>query len=256
MLGVYSGTTMFDQTFVNVQAQTRRPWTLAVSVVLQTALVATMLIMPLLHVQKLDLPAKIRFTFPVELVDLRTKPQPVQQTAAAQTHTVTAPRPFVERFIIVPTSVPTHIEMSPDAPVFSTTGPAGLSIGPSLLPGLSSLSTAPPPTPVHEPTPTKPQTPTQIHVSSGVQAGMLIVAPRPAYPRIAVVTRMQGTVHIQAIIERDGAIGHLKVLSGPPLLQNAALDAVKQWRYKPTLLNGEPVEVVTEIDVNFTLNSQ
>jgi protein TonB len=247
---------MFDQTFVNVQAQTRRPWTLAVSVVFQAALVATMLIMPLLHVAKLDLPAKIQFKLPVEIIDLRTKPQPVQQTASAQTHTVTAPRPFVERWITVPTSVPAHIEMSPDAPVFANTGSVGPSIGTGVLSVLGALPTAPPPSVVHEPMTTKAPTPAQIHVSSGVQAGMLIVAPRPVYPRIAVAARMQGTVHIQAIIERDGTIGHLKVLSGPPLLQNAALDAVKQWRYKPTLLNGEPVEVVTEIDVNFALNSQ
>lgn len=247
---------LFDQTFVNTQAQTRRPWTLAASVVLQTTLVATLLIVPLLHVQKLDLPAKIHLTLPVELVSLRTKPRPVQQTAASQTHTVTAPRPFVERVITAPTRIPAHIEMSPDAPVFAASGPAGPLTGSSLLAALGPLPTAPPPQDGHQPTPAKAQTPTQIHVGSGVQAGMLIVAPKPVYPRIAIQTRTQGTVHIEAIIERDGAIGHLKVLSGPPLLIIAALGAVRQWRYKPTLLNGEPVEVVTEIDVNFTLDSR
>ncbi len=245
---------MFEQTFVNARAQTRRPWTLAVSVVLQTALVATMLIMPLLRVAKLDLPMKIHFTLPVEIVDLRTKPQPVQQTAAAQTHSVITPRIFREPVITVPSHVPARIDLSPDAPVFATNGPVALSTGPWLLAGLGPLATAPPP---QVAAPAKPETPTtQIHVGGAVQEGKLIFGPRPAYPRIAVAARMQGTVHIQAIIERDGSIGHLKVLSGSPLLQNAALDAVKQWRYKPTLLNGEPVEVVTEIDVNFTLNSR
>lgn len=247
---------MFDQTFVNVQAQTRRPWTLAVSVVLQTALVATMLIMPLLHLAKLDLPGKIQRTLPVEQIDLRTKPQPAQQTAAAQTHTVTAPRIFREPLIVVPTRVPARIDLSPDAPVFVNSGAAGPSTGAEVLSVLGTLPNTPPPPIVNQPAPTKPPAPTQIHVGGDVQKGNLILAPHPVYPRIAVTARMQGTVHIQAIIERDGTIGHLKVLSGPPLLQNAALDAVKQWRYKPTLLNGEPVEVVTEIDVNFTLNSQ
>lgn len=246
---------MFDQTFVNTQAQTRRPWTLAASVILQTALVTTMLIMPLLHVAKLDLPGKFQFNLPVQLVNLQTKPEPVQQTAATQTQTVTTPRVFRQPRLDVPTYVPKGIT-TVDAPVFPSSGPAAISSGQSILAALGPIAAAPPLPPVHEPTPIKPQTPTQIHVGGSVQAGMLIVAPKPAYPRIAVQTRTQGTVHIQAIIERDGTIGHLKVLSGPPLLVNAALDAVKQWRYKPTLLNGEPVEVVTEIDVNFALNSQ
>jgi protein TonB len=244
---------MFDQTFVNTQAQTRRPFTLAVSVVLQTALVATMLIMPLVHVQKLDLPGRIQLTFPVDMVSIREKPKPVQQTAVAPTHTVSAPRRFVERFIIVPTVVPSRIDMTPDAPEMPISGTAVLSTGPSVLPGLGDIHAAPPPVP-RETASSKPQTPAQIHVGGAVQAGNLIVAPKPVYPRIAVAARMQGTVHIQAIIERDGTIGNLRVLSGPPLLVNAALDAVKQWRYRPTLLNGEPVEVVTEIDVNFALN--
>ena len=244
---------MFDQTFVNTQAQTRRPWTLGVSVILQTALVATMLIMPLLHVAKLDLPGKIQIHLPVELVNLQAKPEPVQQSAPAQTHPVTTTRVFHQPQITVPTVVPRNI-VAPDAPVFVSAGPAGLPAGPSLLPALGEIRTVPPV--VREPAPQKPETPAQIHVGGAVQAGMLIVAPKPAYPRIAIQTRTQGTVHIQAIIERDGSIGPLKVLSGPPLLVRAALDAVKQWCYKPTLLNGEPVEVVTEIDVNFALNSQ
>ena len=246
---------MFDQTFVNTQAQTRRPWTVGVSVVLQTGLVATMLIMPLLRVPKLDLPGKIQFSLPVEIVDLHTKPEAALPTAASQTHSVTAPRVFVERRITVPTTVPTRIDMSPDAPEMTFSSSAGLGAGPSLLSVLGEMRIAPPP-PIRQPASPKSETPAQIQVSGGVQQGMLILEPRPVYPRIAIISRTQGTVHIQAIIERDGVIGHLKVLSGPPVLINAALDAVKQWRYKPTLLNGEPVEVITEIDVNFMLNSQ
>ena len=66
--------------------------------------------------------------------------------------------------------------------------------------------------------------------------------------------RVQGTVKFEAKISKEGTIEDLKVVSGPPLLIQAALDAVKQWLYKPTLLNGEPVEVLTTIDVNFTLS--
>jgi protein TonB len=83
---------------------------------------------------------------------------------------------------------------------------------------------------------------------------MLVSQPRPVYPPLAKQARIQGVVRFTAIIGRDGTIQNLTLVSGHPLLVSAAQEAVKQWRYKPTLLNGEPVEVVTQIDVNFTLN--
>jgi protein TonB len=87
-----------------------------------------------------------------------------------------------------------------------------------------------------------------------VQQANLIRQVRPQYPPLAKAARVQGTVKFEAVIAKDGSIQNLKVVSGPPLLVNAALEAVKQWQYKPTLLNGEPVEVITTIDVNFTLS--
>jgi protein TonB len=83
---------------------------------------------------------------------------------------------------------------------------------------------------------------------------MLVSQPRPVYPPLAKQARIQGVVRFTAIIGRDGTIQNLTLVSGHPLLVSSAQEAVKQWRYKPTLLNGEPVEVVTQIDVNFTLN--
>ena len=78
---------------------------------------------------------------------------------------------------------------------------------------------------------------------------------QPLYPALAKQARIQGTVRLQAVIAKDGSVVELQVISGHPLLVQAALDAVRQWRYRPTLLNGEPVEVVTTIDVVFTLSS-
>jgi TonB family protein len=82
----------------------------------------------------------------------------------------------------------------------------------------------------------------------------IVSAPQPAYPPLARSARLQGIVKLRALIDRDGTIANLSLISGHPLLVNATMDAVKQWRYEPTLLiYGQAVAVVTEIDVNFTL---
>jgi protein TonB len=96
-------------------------------------------------------------------------------------------------------------------------------------------------------------TPTKIRVSQGVAQGNLLHEVKPMYPQIAKAARVSGAVVLQASISKDGSIQNLKVVSGHPMLVQSALDAVKQWRYKPYMLNGEPVEVETQITVNFTL---
>jgi protein TonB len=108
----------------------------------------------------------------------------------------------------------------------------------------------PPPPPVKV---EKPVTPQRIRVGGNVQQAKLIRQPKPIYPPLAKQARISGVV-LNAIIGKDGTIQNLTVASGHPLLVPAAMEAVKQWVYQPTLLNGEPVEVVTQIDVNFTLS--
>ncbi len=93
----------------------------------------------------------------------------------------------------------------------------------------------------------------KLRVSSGVAEGMLIHQVKPQYPAAAKLARIEGRVMLQAVIGKDGDVQNLRVISGHPLLTSAALDAVKQWRYKPYYLNGEPVEVETQIVVNFLL---
>jgi protein TonB len=75
----------------------------------------------------------------------------------------------------------------------------------------------------------------------------------PVYPTIARQTRVQGVVVMEAVISKDGSVDRLRVISGHPFLSQAAIDAVKQWKYRPTMLNGEPVDVITTITVTFTL---
>jgi protein TonB len=103
------------------------------------------------------------------------------------------------------------------------------------------------------PAPPKP-TASRIKVGGNVTAARLQNKVTPVYPPLARQTRISGTVRLHAIIAKDGTVQQLEVLSGHPLLVQAALDAVRQWRYQPTLLNGEPVEVDTTVDVIFSLN--
>ena len=91
-----------------------------------------------------------------------------------------------------------------------------------------------------------------MRVASGVIAGLALAQPAPVYPPIARAAHVQGVVILHALISRPGTIEDLQVISGPPMLQAAALDAVRQWRYRPYLLNGVPTEVETTINVNFT----
>ena len=93
-----------------------------------------------------------------------------------------------------------------------------------------------------------------VRISQGVSQGLLIKRVQPKYPPAALSVRAQGAVQIEATINKEGNVTNLKVLSGEPVLSRAALEAVRQWRYKPYYLDGEPVEIQTQITVNFKAN--
>jgi protein TonB len=97
-------------------------------------------------------------------------------------------------------------------------------------------------------------TPQRVRVSQGVSQGLLIRKVQPPYPPLARQARIQGNVVLQAEISKDGTIQNLRLISGHPMLAPSAIEAVKQWRYKPYFLNGEPVEVETQITVIFSLS--
>jgi protein TonB len=131
-------------------------------------------------------------------------------------------------------------------------GVAGGAIGGVLGGILGGVPTAAPPPKKVEKAP--PPRPSIIPVGGRVQNAKLVRNPQPVYPQIAKSARISGTVELSAIIGEDGHIQELKVVSGHPLLRQAALDAVKQWVYQPTMLNEQPVKVSTTIDVIFTLS--
>ena len=124
-------------------------------------------------------------------------------------------------------------------------------------PIVTSLLTPPPPPP--PPPPSLPPiggiiAPQTIQVGGAVQAAKIVSKVNPTYPLLARQTHISGTVRLHAIIGKDGSVQRLEVISGHPLLVQSALDAVYQWRYQPTLLNGKPVEVDTTVEVIFSLN--
>jgi protein TonB len=95
--------------------------------------------------------------------------------------------------------------------------------------------------------------PTKVSISAGVAAGLALQKTAPSYPAIAKTARISGTVVLQAVISKAGTIQNLRVVSGPSMLQQSALDAVRSWRYRPYMLNNEPVEVETTVNVVFAL---
>lgn len=127
---------------------------------------------------------------------------------------------------------------------------SGSNVSPLRLP--ESVNRLAPPPAKQKPAEQPPAEP--LKVGGNLQAGKLIRKVTPVYPSMAGIAHVQGTVRLTAVIGKDGTIQNLKPISGPSLLVPAATDAVKQWVYKPTILNGEPVEVQTQIDVNFNLN--
>jgi protein TonB len=172
----------------------------------------------------------------------------------------TAPKQFVANQLIAPKAVPTKILMVTEEEAPLATGVVGGIPGgmPGAGGGLSGLMTGlpsapPPPAPKPPPPAPKPVGPQKI--GGNVIAANIISQVRPVYPPLAKMARQQGTVKFEAMISKEGTIENLKLIGGPPLLVQAAMDAVKQWRYKPTILNDEPVEVQTTIDVNFSLSN-
>jgi periplasmic protein TonB len=240
---------MFEQTFVQGTGEVRKPWSMAASFTAQLIVVGIILTIPLMQT------ARIAWAPPVILYSPpRPVPPPVKVELRTSAQTVASiVRAVFQPAFTGPTHVPIKIVTTGgyDIPPIALTG-IGDPAGTGVLPFIASFEPAKPV--AVEIAPVKPN-PTSIRASTGVQQAMLIHEVKPPYPPLARQARISGTVRLAAVIARDGTIQHLQVITGPPLLVKAALDAVQQWRYKPTLLSGEPVEVITEIDVNFTLSN-
>ena len=247
---------MFEQSFLDQVGRTKRPWTVAVSFVFQSLMVGLLILIPLIYTDTLPKTQLMSF-----LVAPPPPPPPPPPPAAAPKVVKVVPRQFDAGRLMAPKVIPKQIAMIKEEELPDPSGAVGVVGGvPGGIPGggpggiiggiIGAAPVAPPPPKVEV---QKPVTPQRIRVGGNVQAARIVNQPKPVYPPLAKQARIQGTVRFTAIIGRDGTIQNLQLISGHPLLVPSAQEAVKQWKYQPTLLNGEPVEVITQIDVNFTL---
>jgi len=251
---------MFEQTFVEGIGKTHRTWTVMLSFIGQIFVVMVLILIPMIYFDALPKSQLTSF-----LVAPPPPPPPPPPPAAAPKVVRVIPRQFDAGRLMAPKAVPKEIAMikEEELPPPSAGGvvggvPGGVPGGTAggVIGGIigSVPTAAPPPPPPPVKAVEKAATPQRIRVGGNVQQAKLIRQPKPIYPPLAKQARISGVVRLDAIIGKDGTIQNLKVVSGHPLLVPAAMEAVKQWVYAPTLLNGEPVEVVTQIDVNFTLS--
>jgi len=249
---------MFEQTFVNAGGKTNKTWTVVVSFLAQIMVIVVFILVPMIYFDALPKSQLSSF-----LVAPPPPPPPPPPPAAAPKVVKVIPRQFDAGHLMQPKAIPKDIAMikEEELPPPSTGVVGGV---PGGVPGgtaggviggiIGSVPTAAPPPPPPPVKVEKPVTPQRIRVGGNVQQAKLIRQPRPVYPALAKQARISGHVILNAVIGKDGTIKDLTFASGHPLLVPAAMEAVKQWVYQPTLLNGEPVEVVTQIDVNFTLS--
>jgi periplasmic protein TonB len=236
---------MFEELLVSnpYATKTKQRWTVLVSMIFQVTFLSILLLIPLIYTEAL--PKAMLATLLVAPPPPPPPPPPaqVQTVRKVQVHLMDAGK------LMAPKAIPKNVtiikeEADPDMGASGGVlgGVAGGSMGGTIGGVIGGM-----------PAPPKP-TASRIKVGGNVTAARLQNKVTPVYPPLARQTRISGTVRLHAIIAKDGTVQQLEVLSGHPLLVQAALDAVRQWRYQPTLLNGEPVEVDTTVDVIFSLN--
>ncbi|HLQ50461.1 MAG TPA: energy transducer TonB [Terriglobales bacterium] len=239
---------MFEDSLIESggRLKTSRPATAAFSFGLQAVIVGIMVLIPLLFTEALP-KAQLMMALVAPPPPPPPPPPPVAVKVVKQVQT-----DIINNQLRTPTKIPKKVEMIKEEeappPSMGVVGgvPGGVpggSMGGVMGSIIGGTPTAVPKVAVQ-----------RIRVSQGVVAGLVIRKVQPNYPQLAKTARVQGNVQLAALIGKDGTIQNLHVLSGHPLLTQAALDAVKQWRYKPYILNGEPVEVDTQITVIFSLS--
>ncbi len=246
---------MFEQSLIESSGgknRGRRAGTTLIAWVIQIFVICILILVPLIYTEAL--PKQQLMTFLV--APPPPPPPPPPPAATPVVRAVKAVSELDEGQLRTPTKIPEKVAMIKEEeappPMASTGGviggvPGGVPGGQmgGVIGGIVSS------TPVAVP---KVAPPVQrLRVSQGVTEGLLLHKVAPNYPPLAKTARIQGQVVLQAVISKNGTIEGLRVVSGHPMLAPSALDAVKQWKYRPYILNGEPVEVETQITVIFSL---
>jgi periplasmic protein TonB len=246
-IAVLEDTMFADSLLESNLSRTHRGWTTVVSFAMQTLGVAILLMLPLLYTE--GLPRLHLLSVSAPIGPPRGEPPAAQQHSAVRQGQsnlfhgiVVSPRSIpIGVKPIIEDSVPQVEACNVCVPGSTNTGNGANSVIDSI--GVAPAIVPPPPPPVAHP-------PRISHMMEG----NLIYKVQPVYPPLARAARIQGAVVIRAVISRNGTIENLQTLSGHPMLVGAALDAVRQWRYRPYILNGDPVEVETQVTVNFALS--
>jgi protein TonB len=236
---------MFEQSMLLSSAPGKKAGALAASLAAQSFALGTLFLIPLIYTDRLPFAQLQLPTFlPSPPRPELPKPEPALRRRAI---------PRVRNPFVSPTTIPPlnrQLDLIDNAPGL----PDRIDSGPP-IPSMPNMIVTPiiPPPPLlpHlvEATPSKP-----IAVTSDIQSARLIHKVIPVYPNLARITRISGTVRLQATVSAEGTIEKLEVISGHPILVQAAVDAVRQWIYRPTILHNIPVEVIAPIDVIFTLS--
>ncbi len=246
---------LFADSLLQYQGQKgRQTWATVLSFAIQCVMLGILLLIPLYFTQ--TLPKSQLLTFLIAPPPPPPPPPAAQQIAkvVAQVQTDL----MAGGQLRTPTKIPSKVQMirEEEAPPVPTGGgvvggvPGGIPGGQlgGVIGGIVNSSTAYVPK-------LQPVVPQRVRISQGVTTGLLIHRVEPTYPTIARAARIQGTVELKAVIDKTGGIQDLQLVSGHPMLVPAAIGAVKQWRYRPYLLNGQPVEVETTITVIFSLTN-
>jgi len=243
---------MFEDSLIESagKLKTKRLSTTILSFFGQFMLLGVLILIPLIYTDAL--PKTQLMTF---LVAPPPPPPPPPPPAATPVRVVKQIQSdLINGQLRTPTKIPEKVQMIKEEEAPPTMGAGVMGGVPGGVPGgqmggvIGGIISS---TPVAVP---KVATPQRVRVSQGVSTGLLIRKVQPNYPPLARQARIQGTVVLQAEISKEGTIQNLQLISGHPMLAPAAIEAVKQWRYKPYLLNGEPVAVETQVVVNFTLS--
>jgi protein TonB len=238
------------------RGRTRRPFTMVLAGIVHVVTIGALIVIPLLQTQALPLALVSNTSL---LLPSLAAPKPVGELVVVQPH-ADKPVPSTPEALTTPVAIPDKILIVAEAPVpnpgmlpfVGGTGPGIVGPNVGLHDGALELALPVPPV-APPPPPPPPQRKVNVVRTGGiVEPPKLIHRVDPVYPDTARRARVQGVVVMEAVISTDGSVDRLRVISGHLLLNQAALDAVKQWKYKPTLLNGDPVEVIMTITVTFS----